>query len=288
MLLNIFLKQTRFSTMKFDIIKLYYVISTKKICIIPLFFYANDKFFFNNFTCLSVMNHLKYILFFILFINVPSSVFAQKEPKRKISITTYQEKKDSLLAKYNDDVIFPDTFQLECLIALSYYPELEDATINFKHKGLKTTMASRPALDFLFRKRENRHYNIVINNNPERIKGALLDSVPFNARVGVIGHELGHVVDYQEKNVLQIIATGFNYLFVPSRRKLENSIDRITIEHSLGWQIYDFSYFVLHEAEISKQYKQYKRKIYFTPRQILRIMKKMPEYQATLPEEEKK
>ncbi|MDT8282775.1 MAG: hypothetical protein RQ982_08185, partial [Gammaproteobacteria bacterium] len=39
-------------------------------------------------------------------------------------------------------------------------------------------------------------------------KGLLLSDVPFNAQVGIIGHELAHVIDYEEKTAMGVVFTG--------------------------------------------------------------------------------
>jgi len=127
-------------------------------------------------------------------------------------------------------------------------------------------------MNFLFRNKENREYMIAIDKKIKNKKGIVLDSVPFNARVGVIGHELGHIVDYSEKTKFGIIFTGIGYLFPKYRRKLEENIDRITIEHGLGYQVKYFSDFVVNHSHAAEKYLKYKRKYYFTPAQIMSVI----------------
>ena len=101
----------------------------------------------------------------------------------------------------------------------------------------------------------------------------MLSKIPFNAQVGVIGHELAHVVDYENKRKIGIISTGVGYLFTDYKQNLENEIDKITIEHGLGWQIYDFADYILNWSGASEEYKHYKEKIYFSHIELLNIMK---------------
>lgn len=165
-----------------------------------------------------------------------------------------------------------DSYQDQAQIAMSYYPELKGTEIEFVRKDLKTTMASRPKLDFIFRKKEKRKYRIYIDNSVKNEKGLLLSDVPFNAQVGVIGHELAHIVDYQEKSAKGIILTGLGYLFHPFRKKLEHKVDKIAIAHGLGHQVCEFSEYVLHEPRVSEKYKKYKRRIYYKPEQLSTLM----------------
>ena len=60
-------------------------------------------------------------------------------------------------------------------------------------------MASRPASVF-----SPRRYKIVINNNPQ-FKGIPFDSIPYNAAVGIVGHELAHIVEYETKTLLGLL-----------------------------------------------------------------------------------
>lgn len=169
----------------------------------------------------------------------------------------------------------PEEFREQAYIALSYYPELKGKKIKFKYKNQKTTMACMPRLDFLFRKRENRTYVISIDKKLKNNEGILLGDVPFDAQVGVIGHEIGHVVDYEGKSILGIISTGFRYLFSSYRRKLENHIDEITIGRGLGNQLAEYADYVFHRSQASPKYLNYKRKFYYQPEEIQSLMAKM-------------
>lgn len=164
------------------------------------------------------------------------------------------------------------SYQEQAQIAMSYYPELKGIEIEFVRKDIKTTMAARPAMDFIFRKKENRKYKIFIDTSVKNEKGLLLSDVPFNAQVGIIGHELAHVFDYEEKTAMGVVFTGIGYLFHPYRKKLERKVDEITIAHGLGHQVMEFSEYVLNESKVSDKYKKYKRKIYYKPKQLNTLM----------------
>jgi hypothetical protein len=164
------------------------------------------------------------------------------------------------------------SYQEQAQIAMSYYPDLKGIDIEFVRKDIKTTMAARPAMDFIFRKKENRKYKIFIDTSVKNEKGLLLSDVPFNAQVGIIGHELAHVVDYEEKTAMGVVFTGIGYLFHPYRKKLERKVDEIAIVRGLGHQVVGFSSYVLHESNVSEKYKKYKRKIYYKPGQLNSLM----------------
>lgn len=158
------------------------------------------------------------------------------------------------------------------ITALSYYPELKNTRIHFVEKSIRTSAACRPSLKFIFQKRKNRVYKIYINNNPERIKGAMFSDIPANAQIGLIGHELGHIVDYSKRSFIGIIGLGVKYLFVKSRSHIEKRIDSIAIAHNLGWHVYEFDDFVLNCSKVSNAYKEYKKKVYYKPEELLQLI----------------
>jgi len=132
-------------------------------------------------------------------------------------------------------------------------------------------MSAYPSLSFLFKQKEKRKYYVAINNNP-KFKGVKFDELSFNAQVGIIGHELAHVFDYENKSRVGIFKTGIGYLCTKRKQKLESKIDYMAIERGLGWQIFDFSDYVLNRSDCCPKYKKYKEAIYFTPGEIYFLM----------------
>lgn len=133
-------------------------------------------------------------------------------------------------------------------------------------------MAARPSIWFLFQKRDNRKYKIIVNSDSINKAPRIIQNMSLNMQVGVIGHEFAHITDYQTMNSLQIIKFGFSYLFKNQRKAIEHRTDSIAIAQGLGWQIYDFSSYINNSKKISKKYKKYKRSIYLRPKQIANII----------------
>jgi len=194
------------------------------------------------------------------------SIVAQTRAPRIISAVTFEGKIDSMRTNYGVNKELPLNYELASLVALSYYPELANTKIKFVTKKLNSTMAARPSgLNFL-RRKGKRQYKILLNNvNPQ----VPLDSASFNARVGVIGHEFGHVADYQSKSVIKLIFNAFGYASKKYRAKFERATDQRTIDHGLFWQCYDFSVYVFSHKKSDAAYLEYKRKIYMTPEEII-------------------
>ncbi|MEA3317547.1 MAG: hypothetical protein U9R54_06280 [Bacteroidota bacterium] len=211
-----------------------------------------------------------FILLFVFFIHISSYAQISSQAK-ELKPDFFANINDSLKKAYGNNKIIPKEYELSILAALANYPELIEVKIEFKYKAIKTTMAARPVPSFIVKKNNKRKYIILINNKNKNHNTVLLSKVPFNARVGVIAHELGHIVDYESKNKLGILKTGIGYLFKQSKKCLESKIDIIAINHGLGWQLFDYSYFILYKSKASEEYKKYKKENYFHPQEVLFI-----------------
>lgn len=189
------------------------------------------------------------------------------------------EKLAEFRTSFGKNKTIPKEFEVQTFIALSYYPELKDSHIEFIRTNIKTTMACRPTTRSLIR-RYNREYTITIDNDDER-EGVILDDVPFNAQIGVIGHELAHIIDYENKGTGGIAKLGVNYATGNYPPEFEKSIDKLTIQRGLGWQLFDWADFVLNKSKASKEYKEFKRKSYLTPEEIKKQIGNDRQYQTS-------
>lgn len=182
--------------------------------------------------------------------------------------------KDSLKNIYGKNKEFISEYELQCLIALSNYPELVNAKISFRLAD-KESMAKTTITFFSIFNRRDKHFIIYINNNRDRT-GVLLKDAPFNAQVGTIGHELAHAVDFKNKHILEMGLWGIKYLNKKHTIKIERKTDMATIEHNLGWQLYDFVDFVLNNSTANEEYKLFKKQNYLQPNEILRLIQNIP------------
>lgn len=162
--------------------------------------------------------------------------------------------------------------------ALMYYNQLSGHKIKVKYGNIKTTMQCRPLICSVFRQKNKRGYKIIVDNKKILNNGVLFSDLLFNAQVGVFGHELAHIVDYSQKNNCQIIIFGIQYLFPLKRQAVEHKIDKIAIEHGLGFQVSDFAEYVFNSSNVDKKYRQYKKRFYYNPGQIHQIIFDTPLY----------
>lgn len=219
------------------------------------------------------MNLRQYFILTIFFVS--GFVFSQTKSSIKyIDCKEYAQQLDSLKKVFVNIDEVPQQFELAFYTALSYYPELQNSKIKTKYTGIKTTLNIRPTLfSLLFNKRHNRQYILRINNNGRNGNIEMKD-VPYQAAVGVFGHEFAHVLDYRSAGLLGIIQRSYWYIFNDSRTLFEHNIDLLTIDQGLGWQLYEWSHYVLNSNNATKEYKALKQERYLTPSEIISSMNK--------------
>ena len=110
--------------------------------------------------------------------------------------------------------------------------------------------------DILFKKKENRQYIVYLNSKTDKSTGLALEDLSFNALVGWIGHELGHLVDFTQKSNWKVIKTGSYYFSKKKKANYERSIDLITINHGLGYALYEGMQFVYENENMSDDYRE--------------------------------
>lgn len=208
------------------------------------------------------------IFYCLLFISIAG--YSQVNNIHTILPETYNL--DSLKNIYGKHKTFIPEFELQSLIALSHYPELKDCRISFRYKKIDVT-GKAFATAFSFFKNNQRHYIVYIDDHPNAYK-PLLKDIPFNAQVGILGHELGHLLDFKNHTRAGLIVWALNYMGSKSKRAfLEKSTDIIAIEHGLGWQLYDWINYALSSNAFPEKYKAFKRKYYLHPDEVLALIK---------------
>jgi len=178
----------------------------------------------------------------------------------------------------NAQHIVPDSIQEEVRIALSHYPKLENTPITFKFKKQikKSTMQAQPIFWSLFKSRKKREYVVLIS---EKIKISgkeyLTKDVPKKIMIGWLGHELGHIMDYQNRSSLNLIWFGAKYAFSGSYLKeAERAADTYAVSHGMGSYIVETKNFILDNAKIQEKYKARIRKFYLSPEEIMVMVEK--------------
>ncbi len=174
---------------------------------------------------------------------------------------------DSIERKFGASVVILPEYRKPILTALSYYPDLIGVPISFEYSEEATTMASRPKPFSLLTSK--RQYCIYINKKKD-FEGILLADIPPEAQVGIIGHEIAHIAEYERRNLFGIIQLGTMYLTDKGKQSFEKETDRQTVERGLGWQLLEWAQYAMYDSpKASPAYKEFKRRIYMSPKEIL-------------------
>ena len=72
----------------------------------------------------------------------------------------------------------------------------------------------------------------------------MFNHLTVEARVGVIGHELSHVVDFSGKNTWQCFKAGVGHLSAHYLDRFEYNTDMICIKHGLGKDLEAWSSYI--------------------------------------------
>lgn len=142
---------------------------------------------------------------------------------------------------FSANKVIPGIYRNVILAALSHYPELRRTRIIFRLKSRHPyPYSARPSLSSFFKKAAEREYIITLRENARApVLHALLKNLPQKARIGILGHELAHVTQYNSLNRLALFKTALQF-FIPScRRETERQADRICIEHGLREELYE-------------------------------------------------
>lgn len=196
-----------------------------------------------------------------------------------------QKKLDSLKKHYGQNKTIPDKYVLPILLALSHYPELKEEQITFRLNTSDFPMAARPKVGkMIISNKQNRTYLIMISVQPDKDTPELwLKNLHLNAQVGLIGHELGHILQYSKMSKTKILGTAFNYLFASKREALEKDADQKAIEHGLGWQLYDWASTIRKDDRLLSS-RRYINRFYMTPGRIKGYMWELGYYEPEKPE----
>lgn len=209
---------------------------------------------------------LKFLLVFVVFVqfNSDSQVYIETSETIDPSYKSMGYRKK-----------IPELYQPIFNQVLSYYPELDSIRIIVKEAKISSSLNARPTpFSLLFRRRENRKYKIRINVK----KGdslALFSEATIKAQIGVLGHELAHIVDYNHRSLGGVFKRLFSYTTIKGKEKYEKEIDSMAVHAGLGEELHAWSSYVLNESNATKLYKEYKRKVYLEPEEIEIILREI-------------
>jgi len=172
---------------------------------------------------------MKFILLLGAQIMLQQAVAAQKDNLQKNGAVP-----DSLL-QYGHKKSIPPEYRLSVLTALACFPELKNIAVKVRIKQAYTPLSTKPDFRSMFKRKSRRTYIITISNKTiDTLTHLLYKNLSLEERIGIIGHELSHVVDFDSKNLLQSLRSAIGHLSKRYLDRMEFKTDSICISHGLG------------------------------------------------------
>lgn len=140
--------------------------------------------------------------------------------------------------------VIPEEYQEPILTALHHFPELKETSIEFKFTD-KTDLPhhTRPALASLLLPAGKRHYSVELLTLAEGpAEKALFKNLPFEAQIAVIAHELGHILQYEERRSGAALKKSIQN--EDAERTSGREADICVIEHGLGFELYTYAVYL--------------------------------------------
>ena len=159
----------------------------------------------------------------------------------------------------------PPKFQKQFSYICAHFQEIKDTNISLRFRPISMTMQARPNIWTVLG--GEREYFVFVNTERNK-NGLLLEDIPFNAQIGIIAHELCHIIDYHYKTNWEIIKTGLWYLKKRNQEHYEKAVDYLVIKKGFGHQLRDWSHFVLNHDSLTDKYKKTKETYYLDPDEI--------------------
>jgi hypothetical protein len=129
----------------------------------------------------------------------------------------------------------PVEFQEPILSALSYFAELEKVKIRFRVKHAYSPLSTRPSWMNVLKRGDRRLYIVTISDSSvNKLSPILFKRLPYDAQVGVIGHELSHVVDFKHKSFFGMMRVAVGNASSRYLDRFEYKTDGICIQHGLA------------------------------------------------------
>ncbi|WP_228724218.1 hypothetical protein [Spirosoma sp. KUDC1026] len=176
------------------------------------------------------------------------------------------------LAQFGRNKTIPAIIEKNVLTALSFYPELQDAVIHFvfKQRIKSSVMQAQPVFSSLLRSREKRAYRINISALFRLTHTAVpIHQLPDEIMIGWIGHELGHIMDYERRSNLGVVGFGLGYVTSAAYvKKAEQRADDYAVRRGLGRYLIATKRFILDHAELPQAYKDKIARLYVSPDEI--------------------
>ncbi|MEZ0486024.1 hypothetical protein [Fibrella aquatica] len=185
------------------------------------------------------------------------------------------------LAGFRTNKHIPPVIEKNVLTALSFYPTLKDVPIRFvfKQRIKSSVMQAQPVFSTLLAGRKQRSYQINISALFRLTHTAIpIHQLPDAIMIGWIGHELGHIMDYENRSNLGMVGFGLGYVLSPAYvKKVEQIADAHAVQHGMGRYLVETKRFILDHAELPQAYKDKIARLYVSPEEIVEQVRLLEE-----------
>lgn len=149
---------------------------------------------------------------------------------------------------------------------MKHYNSLHQHEVILRQKRIESaTMQAQPVLNAASFFTHVKRYKIVLGEYVRDSKELKVAELPEDVLTGWFAHELGHLVDYEDRSNWQMMVYGFKYLFSEEfRKKAEHKADYIAIDHGFHDEIIATKKFILENDLLEEDYKEKIRKYYLS------------------------
>lgn len=159
-----------------------------------------------------------------------------------------------------------------CYKAIANLPTADSTYIIFKKAKIKSMGQAQPLIRTILKNKQKRIYIIKVRD--EKVNPNLcFETIPDSAKVGLVGHEIVHVLDFKSKSFFEILVMGIKYSNCPAYKKRTEWItDSLTIANNMGYENLCFANCIYNSSFVSKKYLKKKTKYYMTPSDMINII----------------
>lgn len=232
------------------------------------------------------MSRKLWLSIFYLFIFYAAA--AQLQPVKKI-LSRMEGQFETNKKNFGANKIMPAEYEKQIITALSYFPELTNTKITFSLvKGSSGVIATRPEWFSVFRNSRRRAYVVFIgDSSAKHTPRFMFRNSPVDGQVGIIGHELSHIIYFSRRNTFGLLKTGIAHVSTRYMDRFENKTDSVCIERGLGYQLIDWNIYLRKAFGVADPengpdpfFTDTTRERYMSPARIRQVIAKSKNYRT--------
>ncbi|HEX8517858.1 MAG TPA: M48 family metalloprotease [Bacteroidia bacterium] len=140
----------------------------------------------------------------------------------------------------------PEKYEEVILTALSHYPELKETRITFcLTNNHPVPYGTAPSFRSILAHPYDREYIITLLEDAKApMFYALFKNLTTEAQLGVLAHEIAHVVQYNSLNRSELIKFLACYMLPAFQQKIEQAADMGAIIHGFGKELLEHAIYI--------------------------------------------